>query len=103
MEQGSEPVGREEPTAAGMDVDGTAIPMFKKVEDDADDHDADAKSDLTDSNMQDLMEDSSDGEVKDWKEAMDSDDDSESDTEDGFEQQWALGECLYSATMLDDS
>ena len=101
MGQGSEPVGRDEPTEAGIDVDGTAEIVFEKVEDGA--KDADAKSDVTDTSMKELVEDSRDDEVKDWSATFDSDEDSETDTEDEFEQQWRLGEHLYSVTMLADS
>ena len=51
--------------------------------------------------MPEMVEDKD--EPVNWQDAMDSECDSESDTDDEFQQQWAVGECLYSAMMLDDS
>ena len=65
-----------------MDVDDTAETVFQKVEDDT--TAADAKSNVTDPHMKELLEDSSDEEVKDWSAVYDSDEDSETDTEDEF-------------------
>ena len=56
VEQATELVGREEQTAAGMDVDDTADTLFEKVEDDP--KEDDAKSDATDPNMHDMVNDS---------------------------------------------
>ena len=53
--------------------------------------------------MQEMVDGTSDVEVKIWKNAMDSELDSESDTEDDFGQQWAIRECMCAAMMLDDS
>ena len=78
-------MGREEPTAAGMDVDDTAETVFEKMEDDP--KDDDAKSDDTNPNMPDLDEVSDDSEVKDRSAIYDSDENKESDTEYEFEQQ----------------
>ena len=55
------------------------------------------------SDMQEMVDGTSEVEVKIWKNAMDSELDSESDTEDDFEQQWPIRECMCAAMMLDDS
>ena len=60
-EQATEPVGREEQSAAGMDVDDTADTAFDKVGDDT-------KSKDTDPDMGDMVDDSSENEKP---EAMD--------------------------------
>ena len=81
-------MGREEQTAAGMDVDDTADTVFEKVEDDP--------------HEDDTMSEQEEDEVLDWRAIYTSDHDSKEDTEDELKQHYKLGEHLYSATMLSD-
>ena len=81
--QSTEPVGREEQTATGMDVDDAPDTAFEKVDDDK-------------------VEPEQEGTLPEVLECEDvyASDDIEDDTEDEFEQQFKLAAHMYQATTI---